>query len=165
MHLCYNRKMESDNKKHFYKNNVHWVLAHSYSVYFILFLIGICLDLVFDYKIFRDSIMIPLGFFFLILASFIILWAQKTGRDLRKVKEIKAEHFCRGPYCYTKIPTQWGLLFLMLGFRIITNSFFVIIFTIISFLISKFIFMGKHEKILTEKYGTSYLEYKKLVKF
>lgn len=147
------------------KQNVHKVLAHSYSVYFILFLIGVTLDLIFKFKIFTTSIMVPVGFFFLVVASILIIWAQKTGRDLRKVGEVKTEHFCRGPYCYTRIPTQWGLFFLMLGFGIIANAFFVILFTILSFFISKFVFMGKHEKILSEKYGTAYTEYMKQVKF
>jgi|SRR3989338_7537730 len=154
--------MEAENK---YKNSVHKVLAHSYSVYFILLLIGVYLDLVFDVEIFTDSVMIPVGFFFLVLASIIILWAQKTGRDLRKVSEVKAEHFHRGPYRYTRIPTQWGLFFLLLSFGIITNSIFIVIFTIIAFFISKFVFMSKHERILAEKYGTAYIEYMKLVKF
>lgn len=147
------------------KYSVHQVLAHSYSSYFLLFLFSFFLDLAFPIKIFNNSIMPQVGFLFLILASVLIIWAQKTGRDFRKVKEVKTEHFCRGPYCYTRIPTQWGLLFLMLGFGIITNSFFIILFTIISFFISKFIFIGKHDKILIEKYGTAYSEYKKLVKF
>lgn len=140
-------------------------MAHSYAVYFVLFLIGMWLDFVFDFKIFKDSVMVPVGFLLLVLATAIILWAQKTGRDLRKVEEVKTEHFCRGPYCYTRIPTQWGLLFLMLGFGVITNSIFIIIATVISFLVSKFVFIGKHDQILEEKYGSAYLEYKKLVKF
>ena len=161
--------MDSENKREQIigknKHTVHHILAHSYSTYFILLLLGIILDFIFDIEIFADSIMAPVGFFFLILASLIILWAQKTGRDLRKVDEVKTEHFCRGPYCYTRIPTQWGLFFLMLGFGIITNSFFVILSTVISFCIFKFIFMEKHDKILLEKYGAAYMEYKKLVKF
>ena len=147
------------------KHNVHKVLAYSYTIYFILLLIGVCLDLIFDFKIFRGFIIVPAGFLFLVLATVIILWAQKTGRDLRKVEEVKTEHFCRGPYCYTRIPTQWGLFFLILGFGIITDSFFVILFTVISFLISKFVFIDKHDRILVEKYGDAYVEYKKLVKF
>ena len=159
--------------KNSYTGTIHGVLAHSYSIYFILFLIGICLDLIFSArsgsafcgKIFTDSIMVPLGLLFLVLATIIILWAQKTGRDFRKVAEVKTEHFCRGPYCYTRIPTQWGLFFLMLGFGIITNSFFIVLLTTIAFFISKFIFISKHDKILIEKYGAAYMEYKKLVKF
>ena len=109
--------------------------------------------------------MIPVGFLFLVFATVVIIWAQKTGRDLRKVEEVKTEHFCRGPYCYTRTPTHWGLFFLVLGFGIIANALFVILSTIVSFIISKFIFIKKHDEILVEKYGDAYSEYKKLVKF
>ena len=147
------------------KHSVHKVLAHSYTVYFVLLLIGISLALIFQFKIFQSSAMIPIGFLFIIFATIIILWAQKTGRDLRKVEEIKTEHFCRGPYCYTRVPTQWGLFLLMLGFGIIANALFVILSTVVSFIISKLVFIKKHDKILTDKYGDAYSEYKKLVKF
>jgi protein-S-isoprenylcysteine O-methyltransferase Ste14 len=164
--------METENKiqtKNRYKNKLHRVLAHSYVVYLILLLVGVCLDFIFRIKIFSDSVAMPAGFFFLVLASGLIIWAQKTGNDLRKIaketKDVKAEHFCRGPYCYTRIPTQWGLFFLMLGFGIVTNAFFVILSTVVSLLISKFIFIEKHDKILTAKYGEAYREYKELVKF
>lgn len=147
-----------------HKNKVHKVLTHSYLVYLVSFLIGVCLDFIFRIKIFSESIMVPIGFVLLAFASFVIIWAQKAGRDLRKVAEIKKEHFCRGPFCYTKIPTQWGLFFLILGFGIIANAFFVILFTVIAFLVSKLIFMEKYHQALVEKYGDAYVEYKKSVK-
>jgi len=162
------RQMEAQSRKP-NKNKLHRTLAHSYVVYFVLFLVGVMLDFIFRIKIFADTAVAPIGFFFLVLASGIIIWAQKTGLDLRKItretSQIKAEHFCRGPYCYTRIPTQWGLFFLMLGFGIMANAFFVILSTIISFLIARFMFVDKHEQILIEKYGDAYREYKKLVKF
>jgi protein-S-isoprenylcysteine O-methyltransferase Ste14 len=105
-----------------------------------------------------------IGFIILILATLLILWAQKTSRDLRKVQPVKMEHFCRGPYCYTRSPTHFGLLFLMLGFGTIVNSFFIVICTFAAFIITRFVFLDKEEKILEEKYGTPYLEYKKKVK-
>lgn len=156
--------METENQQA-HRSSLHHVLAHSYSVYFVLFLIGVTLDFFLKIRIFTNSIMIPIGFSILVAASIIIIWAQKTGRDLGKVQEVKTENFCRGPYCYTRIPTQWGLFLLLLGFGIITSSFFVILSTIISFFIFKFLFIGKHDKILIEKYGSSYAEYKKMVKF
>ncbi|KKP64099.1 MAG: hypothetical protein UR62_C0020G0001, partial [Candidatus Nomurabacteria bacterium GW2011_GWF2_35_12] len=67
-------------------------------------------------------------------------------------------------YCYTRSPTHFGLFLLMLGFGIITNALFIIIFSVISFIITKFVFIRKEEKILAEKYGIPYLEYKKSVK-
>lgn len=148
------------------KNTVHHTLAHSYSVYFILLLVGVVLHIIYDFKIFHDVVVLPIGFVFLILATILIIWAQKTGRDFREIgQELKPEHFYRGPYRYTRIPTQWGLFILLLGFGIITNSFFVIIFTILAFFISKFVFMGKHQRILAEKYGSAYIEYMRKVKF
>lgn len=147
-----------------HKHSVHKVLAHSYATYFLFFLVGVYLDLVFKLKIFTDSIMAPLGTVLLVLAAFLILWAQKTSRNLKK-DGISKETFCRGPYCYTRSPTHWGLFFLMLGFGIMANAVFVILFTVLAFFITKFIFLNKEEAILAEKYGFPYLEYKKLVKF
>ncbi len=148
-----------------HKNNVHKILAHSYTVYFVLLLVGVGLDIIFKVKIFADSVMVPVGLFFLILSTALIIWAQKSGNELTKVAEKRAEHFYRGPYRYTRIPTHCGLLLLILGFGIVTNSFFVILSMIVAFLISKFLFVDKYHKILEEKYGTAYQEYKKLVKF
>ena len=52
----------------------------------------------------------------------------------------------------------------MLGFGVITNSFFIVVFSIVSFVVTKLTFIRKEEKILAEKYSTPYLEYKKSVK-
>ena len=162
--------METVNTK---KHSVHKVLAHSYVVYLIFFLLAIYLDTVFSARggsafgveFFASSIAVFIGVAFLLLASILILSAQKTGHEFRKIKEKRTKHFHGGLYHYTRIPTQWGLFFLMLGFGVITNSFFVIVFSIISFLTAKFIFIEKQEKMLEEKYGTHYTEYKKSVKF
>jgi len=143
---------------------VHKILAHSYSTYFVFFLIGVILDLIFKFKIFTSYISIPVGLFFIILASIIIFWAQKAGRDLKEGEEVKKEHFSRGPYLYTRSPTHWGLFFLMLGFGLMANAVFIILSTLISFLITRFFFLEKREKILEDKYGAPYQEYKKSVK-
>ena len=156
--------MESSTQKH-QASKVHHVLAHSYTVYLILLLVGVMLDFIFRIKIFSDSIMAPVGFTLLIVATILILWAQKTGRDFKKFTEIKKEHFKRGPYRYSRFPTQWGLFLLMLGFGIITNAFFVMLSTLVSFAISKAMFAHKHDTMLIEKYGEAYKEYKKLVRF
>jgi|SRR3989344_868420 len=147
------------------KHTVHHVLAHSYSFYFLFLLLGVFLDLFFPIRIFNNSIMVPVGVLLLIMASLLILWAQKTSRDFRKEENINKETFCRGPYCYTRSPTHWGLFLLMLGFGVVINAVFIILFTIISFIVTKLVFLKKEESILADKYGTPYLEYKKSVKF
>jgi protein-S-isoprenylcysteine O-methyltransferase Ste14 len=156
--------MESPDKTHLQKQSVHRILAHSYSVYFIFFLIGLCLDLFFNLKVFNSSALTPIGLIFLILATILILSAQMTSRNLKK-ENISKETFCRGPYCYTRSPTHWGLFLLMIGFGLIANASFVILFTLVAFIITRFIFIDKEERILAEKYGTPYLEYKKIVEF
>ncbi len=62
------------------------------------------------------------------------------------------------------MPTHWGLFALMFGFGFIINATFIITTTLISFLLTKFIFLNKEEKILSQKYGDKYIEYKKDVK-
>ena len=43
----------------------------------------------------------------------------------------------------------------MLGFGLVANSFCIILCSLVAFLVSKFIFLRKEEKILAEKYGIS----------
>ena len=145
---------------------VHKILAHSYFFYFLMFLSGVLLDLLFPVKIFNSPLMLFFGLTLIIFSSVLILWAQMTSRDLVNAKEdINTETFCKGPYCFTRSPTHWGLFFLILGFGIVANAFFIILFTLVSFFTTKFIFLRKEEIILAEKYGAPYLEYKKKVKF
>jgi len=145
------------------KNNVHRILAHSYLFYFISFLLGLFLDFLFPLKIFEKFPIVSLGIIFLVFGTFLILWAQISSHHFNK-ENMNKETFCNGPYRYTRTPTHFGLFFLMLGFGVITNSFFIVVFSIVSFVVTKLTFIRKEEKILAEKYSTPYLEYKKSVK-
>lgn len=146
------------------KNKIHLILAHSYTVYFILFLVGIFLDFIFKIKILNASFIPSLGVLFIALATILIVWAQRTSRNLKK-DNLTKNNFLKGPYSITRSPTHWGLFFLMLGFGFISNAIFIVLTTIISFFISKFIYLKKEESILEKKYGEPYKEYKKIVKF
>jgi protein-S-isoprenylcysteine O-methyltransferase Ste14 len=154
--------MSGDQKTSF-NDNVHHVLAHSYASYFISFLLGLFFHFLFPLKIYDHSIIEKIGLAVLVIATALIVWAQTTSRHLDH-QNISKESFCRGPYCYTRMPTHWGLLFLMLGFALMINSFFVALFTLVFFVFTKVIFINKQEALLIQKYGDSYLEYKKSVK-
>ena len=146
-------------------NNVHFLLAHSHLFYLFAFLFGLFLDFLFPLRIFKQSDVITLiGTVILILATLLIFWAEMTARNLKK-ENICKDAFCHGPYCFTRTPTEWGLFFLILGFGLIANAFFIIFFTVISFIITKFVLVKKQEVALAKKYGTPYLEYKKSVRF
>jgi protein-S-isoprenylcysteine O-methyltransferase Ste14 len=146
------------------KSKVHGVLAQSYFVFFVFFLVGVYLDMIFKFQIFTNLNVLPIGFVFIFLASILVFWSQKTGSSL-KTDSLSKDTFIHGPYKYTRSPTHLGLFLLMIGFGIIANASFVVLFTLIAFLFSKFFFLAKQEDILTQKYGDAYLEYKKLVRF
>jgi protein-S-isoprenylcysteine O-methyltransferase Ste14 len=152
--------MESNNK-----DNIHKILAHSHATQLILFLFAFFLDLIFKVTIFSNSVLISgAGVIFLILGSVLIFWAQYTSHHLSN-ENITKESFSKGPYHYVRNPTNLGIFFMIVGFGIIANAFFVIIFALISSLVVKFVFLDKEEKILIAKYGAPYLEYKKSVRF
>jgi protein-S-isoprenylcysteine O-methyltransferase Ste14 len=156
----FNRRQKKEEAK------IHTILAYSYSVYFVLLLIGIFLDLFLPLPLFIDQFdMYILGFLFLFLASFLIIWAQRSTHSFWRKEKVSHKSFCRGPYCFTRTPTHWGLFLLVLGFGFIMNASYVIVFTIISFLISKFFFLKKQEDLLERKYGGHYKEYKNKIRF
>jgi protein-S-isoprenylcysteine O-methyltransferase Ste14 len=127
-------------------------------------MIGVTLDVIFRFQIFSNPVFTWIGVIFLIFSTFLILWAQKASRKLNK-GNMSDDTFRRGPYRYTRNPTHLGIVSLILGFGIIANAVFIVLTTLISFLINKFVFLKKEEAVLTEKYGAPYLEYKKSVKF
>jgi len=144
--------------------SVHAIQAHSYTFYFIALLFGVLLDFLFPLKLLNQPVLMPISTVFIIFASFLIIWAQRASEKFKrkKMKEnITKESFCNGPYSFIKNPTHLGLFILTLGFGILANAVFVILFAIVSFVVTKFIFLKKEEKILEVKYGAPYIEYKK----
>ncbi len=152
-----------DGKIYMRTDKLHRLLAHSYSMYLFLFLVGVTLDMIFRFEIFATEITAPLGILLLLIGTVLVTWAQKTSRNLDKNNMTK-ETFCRGPYCYSRSPTHWGLFLLTLGFGIVANALFIILTTLISFMLAKFVFQEQEESILAAKYGTPYLEYKRSVR-
>jgi protein-S-isoprenylcysteine O-methyltransferase Ste14 len=155
--------MEND-ELHPHKNKVHKILAQSYSVYLFSILLGLVFNLVLGIQVFAHPLWREIGTFLLFFGSVLIIWAQYTSANLN-MKNVTRDTFRHGPYRFTRTPTNWGLFFVVLGFGLIINTFFIILFTLVAFLVAKFIFLNKEEKILEEKYGAPYLEYKKQVRF
>ncbi|MFA6257159.1 MAG: isoprenylcysteine carboxylmethyltransferase family protein [Candidatus Paceibacterota bacterium] len=142
--------------------SVHRVLVRSYYTSLLFFLIGVCLDMIFRLNILKGVMIAPAGFIFLIAGTWLIIWAQHTSRNFQN-DNITSESFRRGPYSFTRNPTYWGLYLVLFGFGLVINAIFVLASTIVSFFITKFFFLKQEEKILAEKYGDAYLEYKKSV--
>jgi protein-S-isoprenylcysteine O-methyltransferase Ste14 len=145
------------------KPSVHKILAHSYAATFMFFLVGVCLDLFLSIKIFNSEGVTSVGFVLLAFGTFLIIWAQKTSRNLKK-EIITKETFSQGPYSITRSPTHWGLFLATIGFGIVVNAFFVVLLSLVSFIFTKLTFLKEEEKLLATKYGEPYMEYKNSAK-
>ena len=152
------RKIENSYSK------VHRVLADSYTVYLLAFVLGLFFSAGWPIKIFENNFLVNTSAIILLFSSVLILWAQKSSKKFQK-ENLTKESFENGPYRFTRNPTNLGLFLSIVCFGIIVNSFFVVLFGLIAFLISRLYFIKKEEKLLASKYGEPYLEYKKKVRF
>ncbi len=150
--------------EHNHLRKVHRMSVHSYSAYLIFILIGIVLDLIFRFRIFTNEGVLFLGPILIVSATCLIFWSQYTVRTMPR-EDITHESFFRGPYRYTRSPTQWGLFFLMLGFGIMLHATFVILFALIAFIFIRMTFLVHRERAMEEHYGDHYALYKKSFRF
>jgi len=148
------------------KGMVHFILLHSYFIFFFAVILGAFLDPLINKKIFSDSIYQNIGFLMLIVGSILIYWAQKTSSNYKQKinKDDSRSYFEFGPYRYLRSPTHFGLFIVTLGFSLIINSLFGVVLTLVAYIITKLFFLKKEEKLLEIKYGQVYIDYKKKVK-
>ena len=149
--------------------SVHQVLAQGYLTYLAAIVLGFGAS-----QLFPETVSIPyesaLGFLLIIIGTVVIWWAQNASSKTADMRHVPAEkicrdHFCVGPYIYTRMPTQYGLFVMSFGLALVFGSLYMVIGTVLAFLIGKFIIIPMQEKHLEARYGQPYLEYKKHVKF
>lgn len=110
-----------------------------------------------------------LGLSILILGTFFVLWAQNSSRKTKAKrihpdKEISSTGFIKGPYKFFRSPTHIGIFILSLGLAFLVNSVVLVISSILAFVFTKVVFIPKEEKMLKEKYGEAYEDYKRKVR-
>jgi protein-S-isoprenylcysteine O-methyltransferase Ste14 len=142
--------------------SVHFVLAQSYLVFFILCSFGLFLDMIFPFIIPLPNSKIFTIFCFA-TGPLLILWAQYTSYHFESLKKETGQTvFNKGPYAYMRNPTQFGLVILVGGYAFATNAAMLFITAGISYIVSN-VFFKKHESILDSRYGESYKDYKSSV--
>jgi len=148
------------------KDMVHFILAHSYLIFLFSIILGVLFDTFLDHKIFSHPAYSSVGLLLMMAGTFLIYWAQKTSSRYKRNmnKGGTRSHFESGPYRYSRSPTHLGLFFLTLGFSLMINSFFSVVFTIIAHALTKIVFLKREEKLLEKKYGQVYSDYKKKVR-
>lgn len=145
---------------------VHFLLSHSYLIFLFSVILGVVFDIFIPADIFTHNSYQSIGVILIFLGSMIVYWAQSTSGNYNEnnPKHKNKSFFYRGPYKYSRNPTHFGLFIMTLGLALIINSLFSVIFTITAYLLTKIFFVKKQEKILEEKYGETYRDYKKKVK-
>lgn len=145
---------------------VHVILSQSYTVFLLAVIFGVIFDIIFPSNIFDGTIFQAIGLVMILLGSILVYWAQKTTSysksEMNKERDIN--FFMKGPYRYMRNPTNFGLTIMALGLGLIISSLFSVIFLVLNYFISKFVFLKEQEDILKERYGNVYEEYTKRVK-
>ncbi len=149
--------------------SVHVVLAQGYILYFAAIVLGFAASYVWP-----ETISFPLegavGLLLILLGTGIVLWAQQASKSTSHHRNVAAEkicrdHFCVGPYVYTRSPTQYGLFVMAFGLALVYGSFYMAVLTVLAFLIGKLVIIPREERHLEARYGEAYAEYKNHVKF
>jgi protein-S-isoprenylcysteine O-methyltransferase Ste14 len=145
---------------------IHVLLYHSYVVFLFAVVLGVIFDAIFTFGKFQGFLYQIIGLFMIMIGTFVVFWAQKTTSYKKSEiqKERDTNFFIKGPYKYTRNPTNFGLSLMSLGLGFVIGSLFAIFFVVVTYLISKLIFIKKQDSILEERYGDVFNEYKKRVK-
>lgn len=169
--LWYNSKMENNdqnlNKEKAKKVGIiHIILFNTYMIFLGAVVLGVVFDQIFTLDFFQSKTFEYVGIAMIIWGSILVYWAQSTTSQAKSDlnKERDTNFFFRGPYKYTRNPTNLGLTVMSIGLGFLINSLFSIIFIIITYLISRFIFIKKQDTILAERYGDVFIDYKKRVR-
>ncbi len=86
-------------------------------------------------------------------------FAQKAVGKIR-LEDPADVNFYEGPYRGMRHPTYVGLFLLSFGLSLILNSAVALAVALLQFLITRF-FVIREEKLLIDRYGSRFLEYKK----
>ncbi|HUC88890.1 MAG TPA: isoprenylcysteine carboxylmethyltransferase family protein [Candidatus Paceibacterota bacterium] len=157
-----NTKVSDDNVRH---GMVHFVLSHSYVVFLMAIVLGAIFNIIYNFNIFLNPIYQYIGLIMIMLGSFLIYWSQSTSRYIKENTEHGVIYnFEGGPYKYSRNPTHIGVAIMTLGLGLLVNSLFIIIFVIAAYIVTGLIFLKAEEKLLEQKYGQKYLDYKNKVK-
>lgn len=106
-----------------------------------------------------------IGLPLIVLASLLVLWAQRTSGSLRRKKEpLTYDDFKKGPYAFSRRPTNLGLFVLVVGLGFMLNSLPVVAVTAVAMLITHYVFLTREERMLEKNYGEMYVKYKKSVR-
>ena len=147
---------------------VHELLAHTYLAYVAAILFGFILEALIPVPL-PYAWLMPAGAIVIFLGTAVVFWTQYSGvlrrSNNKQPHELTAADFRTGPYKYSRMPTQYGLFLMTFGLAMLYESVFMMLATIVTLFVVRFVIIPKEEKHLAHKYGKLYAEYKKAVRF
>mgnify|MGYP003559580994 CR=1 FL=1 len=149
------------------KHLIHTVLGHSYLFFILFFAVGIVLDKVFPIP-FANTTLEYVGIGLVFSGTMLALWAQTAAyrsSDERHTQQRDESSFARGPYRFTRFPTQLAIFFLNFGFGLATDLLWVSIAAVVALCCGYLFFTKRQSKILENRYGESYKRYRSKVRF
>ncbi|TSC54709.1 MAG: isoprenylcysteine carboxyl methyltransferase [Parcubacteria group bacterium LiPW_30] len=151
------------------KHKINKLIVYSPMMFMMALLAGAIADYWKHIEIVNFENASKIGLVFMLVASALILWAGKSGRNfLRAVEEkvgpVEKEVFTYGPYSISRNPTYLGLILLSIGFSFVMNSLALLVAFLLSFFFVNYIILPAEEDLLEKKYGEAYREYKKIVR-
>lgn len=142
--------------------NIHLILSRSYAVYFFAFILGLIFDIVIHPRLGGQNVQM-IGFIVIVLSTFLMYWAQTVNKKVYYLPD-GTKDFSRGPYKYSRNPTQFGLFMMVVGAGLIMNSYSVIVVGVIALIFSVLVVIPEEESRHIKKHDGAYLQYMKRVR-
>jgi len=142
--------------------NIHLILSRSYAVYFFAFILGLIFDTVIYPRLGGQNLQM-IGCIIIVLSTFLMYWAQTVNKRVYYLPD-GTKDFSRGPYKYSRNPTQLGLFMMVVGAGLIMNSYSVVITGIIALIFSVLVVIPEEESRHIKKHDGAYLQYMKRVR-
>jgi protein-S-isoprenylcysteine O-methyltransferase Ste14 len=109
-------------------------------------------------------LLIPPGMLLIIWANYALLHIGKIGLRNREPMQRPSNLVLAGPYRFSRNPLYLGGLLALLGLIIVWSSIVTAFFTILVYIIFRYVFIRKEEIILEEEFGDEYRDFKKRVR-
>jgi protein-S-isoprenylcysteine O-methyltransferase Ste14 len=149
------------------EKNIHLFGGYEVLVHMIALSVGIFFDVVASFPRLPLFYASALGFCFLIGGSLLLFYTLRTLRTMQaKIKNdhsVDALFFQSGPYRYFPHPTHVGLTFLIIGFALFSQGYFIIFSTILAAIIVEIFIFPKMERQIVCVHGVCYEQYRRQV--
>ncbi|MHA1288459.1 MAG: methyltransferase family protein [Candidatus Thorarchaeota archaeon] len=112
---------------------------------------------------FSGMVLILVGLLLIIWANYSLLHIGKISLRNREPMQRPANLIIVGPYKFTRNPIYLGGFVALFGLIIMWSSIVTAFFTILVYIIFRYVFIKKEEIILEEEFGDEYREFKNRV--